>query len=194
MTSTVLVGPETSTVTYEAAFLDRGQADALFAWMLQHAPWQAERPFLFGKHHDVKRQTCAFGTPGLAYRYSGVLREANPWPEVLLGLVHRLHNEVDPRINFALANHYPDGEAYIGPHSDDEADMLPDAPIVGISLGAVRTFRLLPKDGGDSVDVELAHGSALVMWGKTQRHYRHSVPKRLRCKEPRVSLTFRCFQ
>ena len=40
---------------------------------------------------------------------------------------------------------YADGSHYIGPHSDDETQLAPGAPIYSVSWGATRRFRLLPK-------------------------------------------------
>ena len=43
----------------------------------------------------------------------------------------------------------------------------------------------------NNCDVEIENGSLLVMKGKTQHFWQHSIPKRLKVKQRRVNLTFR---
>jgi alkylated DNA repair dioxygenase AlkB len=180
-------------VTYDPAFLSGAEADALFALLQASAPFAAESPVIFGKAHRVARQSCAFGDAGVSYRYAGVLRETAPWPEALLALRARLFALLAARFNFVLCNLYPDGQAGLGWHSDDERDLAPGAPIASLSLGAARDFYLRRGFGDRAVVVKraLAHGSLLVMAGQTQRFYQHQVPKRARCDTPRINLTFR---
>jgi alkylated DNA repair dioxygenase AlkB len=187
----VLSGPSTgSVVTYHPNYLSQEQADSLLSAMIV-APWETETPIVFGKPRQVKRKTCAFGNAGLSYSYSGMRKEAHAWPMGLDFLRATLMLDTGARFNFALANLYPDGEAGIGAHADDEPEIVKDSPIVGISLGSTRDFFLTDKEGHRVAGVALEHGSAIVMWGSTQRHYKHAVPPRKRVKSPRVSLTFR---
>lgn len=176
-------------VTYDAAALGTAEADSLLARMLA-APWQAERLRIYGVERTARRLTCAFGDAGTRYTYSGSTKTPHPFGE-LEGLRAALSEAHGVRFNFALANLYPDGQAGIAAHADDERDIAPGSPIVGVSLGAARDFVLYL--GRERVaSVELGHGSAVAMLGATQEHYRHAVPPRLRVKAPRVSLTFRC--
>lgn len=181
-------------VTYHRNYLGESQANVLLARML-NAPWETETPIVFGKPRTVKRKTCAFGAEGLTYGYSGMTKTARPWIEgggSIIDIRFQLHQDTSWFYNFVLCNLYPDGEAAIGAHADDEEDIEPGSPIVGVSLGASRDFILTDKATGERVtSVELEHGSALVMWEDTQKHYKHALPARKRVKEPRVSLTFR---
>jgi alkylated DNA repair dioxygenase AlkB len=168
------------------------EADALFAHLHAHAPLVPEAPVVFGKVRPVKRESCAFGDPGVRYRYSGLVREALPWPELMLPLVERLRAHTATPFNFVLCNRYPDGDAALGWHADDEVDLMRGASIASISLGATRDFAVRHRDGGTALfTVALAHGSLVVMGGATQEHYRHRVPVRRRCATPRINLTFR---
>ena len=190
---TVLDAPELGArVTYQPAYLEPAHADALLAWLLERAGWQTEAPVIFGKAREVRRRTCAFGDTGLVYRYSGIDRVAVPWPEVLELVLERLRRDVDPRLNFGLGNLYPDGDAAIGKHSDAESDIVRDSPIVGLSVGAERDFVLYDRANQRVAELTLEHGSIVVMWGSTQRNYKHAVPARRRCRAPRVNITFRC--
>ena len=182
-------------VTYAPGFLASPAADALFASLLADAPFIAEEPVVFGKAHKVTRATCAFGDPGVRYRYSGVTREAVPWLDVLAEARSRVEQAVGARFNFVLCTLYPDGKAGLGWHADDERDLSAGAPIASLSLGEARDFHVRRTEGHQlAARVPLAHGSLLVMSGATQGFYQHQVPKRARCRAPRVNLTFRAMR
>lgn len=139
----------------------------------------------------ARRQTCAFGKPGATYRYSQTTKVAAAWPTEL----HALHDEVVRLVgegfNFALVNLYPDGNAALGWHADDERDLAAGAPIVSVSLGATRVFALRNESTGEVRGAVLEHGSMCVMAGETQRRWKHCITKDARAKTPRVSITFR---
>lgn len=179
-------------VTYTPQFLSQGEADALFAAFLADTPFHAEAPVVFGRAHEVRRRTYAYGHPDTRYRYSGVERVAAPWSRELVPVVERISQHAGVRFTFALCNLYPDGAAGLGWHADDERDLARRAPIASLTLGAERDFQMRLGRGGPAVlSVALGHGSLLVMSGATQEHYQHQVPKRARCTTPRVNLTFR---
>lgn len=179
-------------VTYEPAFLPSHDASTWMTRLARSLPLVAEAPVMFGKPILVRRKSCGIGDPGRRYRYSGIERAASPWPEGFEPLLDRLHERTGARFTFALCNLYPDGEAGLGWHADDEDDLVRDAPIASLSLGATRDFAMRAgRHGRACLALALAPGSLLVMEGQTQRHYQHRVPPRLRCTEPRLNLTFR---
>lgn len=155
-------------------------------------PFVAESPVMFGKAITVRRRSCAIGEPGVRYRYSGLERVAHPWPEGFASLLDRVDRAAGARFNFALCNEYADGEVALGWHADDEDDLVEDAPIASLSLGATRDFALRLGSSGPSLrTIALEEGSLLIMGGATQRHYQHRVPARKRCADKRINLTFR---
>mgnify|MGYP000903456280 CR=1 FL=1 len=179
-------------ITYEPAFLDAPTADALLVELARALPLSPEAPVMFGRPITVRRLTCGVGDAGRRYRYSGVERVAHPWPAPVAALLDRLEARTGARFTFALCNFYPDGEVGLGWHADDEHDLAPDAPIASLSLGATRDFMVRPgRSGRATLTVPLDTGSLLVMGGALQRHYQHRVPQRLRCRDPRLNLTFR---
>ncbi|MFO0652085.1 MAG: alpha-ketoglutarate-dependent dioxygenase AlkB [Polyangiales bacterium] len=180
------------TITYEPDFLLRDEADRWMARLSREAPFGVEAPVMFGKATPVRRRSCSFGDPGTRYRYSGVERVANPWPEGFSAILDALRERTGRRFTFALCNLYPDGDAGLGWHADDERDLERDAPIASLSLGAERDFAVrLGREGGACLTLPLAHGSLLIMGGALQRFYQHRVPVRARCAAPRINLTFR---
>jgi alkylated DNA repair dioxygenase AlkB len=91
--------------------------------------------------------------------------------------------------NAVLCNLYRDGNDSVGLHADAEPEM---GPVIGsLSLGAKRLFRLKHKDGSIAFAENLAHGSLLIMAGKTQKNFKHEVPKEPGSTQPRINLTFR---
>lgn len=179
-------------VSYDSAFLDRYESERWFERLATELPFEAEAPVIFGKAIVVRRRSCAIGEPGVRYRYSGVERRAHPWPTGFDALLDRVNRAADARFNFALCNEYADGEVALGWHADDENDLVRDAPIASVSLGATRDFALRRGSSGKaSVTVALESGSLLIMGGATQRFYQHRVPERVRCREKRINLTFR---
>lgn len=92
-----------------------------------------------------------------------------------------------------LVHWYPNGKYYTEEHSDDEKQMVENSPIVIISFGATRTFRIKQKSDGKSRDLPLKDGDVIAMGGSFQNVYTHQIPKE-QVKEPRISLTFRQFK
>lgn len=109
--------------------------------------------------------------------------------------------------NFCLVNYYATGADSISYHSDDERflGLLPS--IASFSLGAKRDFLMkhksVPPKDGDSVATEidnakplklsLASGDMVLMRGKTQANWLHSIPKRKggESDRGRINITFR---
>ncbi len=66
------------------------------------------------------------------------------------------------------------------------------APIVTISLGATRVFRLWAKDKGHA-DFQATHGSVFVLPWETNKGVKHGVPHRASDTGRRISITLRAF-
>lgn len=176
---------------YARHFLPRRCADVLLARSLAEVRWQREQLTLFGRERIAPRLVAYYGESGASYRYSGAARPAAPWPRFLARLAADVGARVGWRFNYALANRYRSGADMLGWHADDEADLGDEPVIATVSVGAERRFRVRPRRGGASVAGTLAHGSLLLMWGRSQRAYKHCVPRTLAPVGERVSYTFR---
>ncbi|KAL8698584.1 MAG: hypothetical protein Q9201_006485 [Fulgogasparrea decipioides] len=109
--------------------------------------------------------------------------------------------------NFCLVNYYASGADSISYHSDDERFLGPDPAIASFSLGAKRDFLMkhkpVPPRDNDLVTEQinsakplkltLASGDMVLMRGKTQANWLHSIPKRKRgeSEKGRINITFR---
>ena len=174
-------------------FIAPDSAASLLHTALADFDWQQERFVMFGRRVAAPRLSVCFGEPGAAYRYSGVERLAQPWPDAVHGLAKQVSSALRWRTNFVLVNRYRSGQDHLGWHSDDERDMGPAPVVATVSIGAPRTFRMAARrKGSPNHDVVLEDGSLFLMWGRSQRHYRHCVPRRLRETGERISFSFRC--
>ena len=145
---------------------------------------------LFNKEKiPIPRLQTSFGNKGISYSYSNSRVVANEWDSFILKVKKRVENITNLRYNFVLINKYRDGNDYIGYHSDDEKEL--SGPIVSITIGAVRDFKLKHKKTKEVITIPLPHNSCLIFDEKTNSRYKHSVPKRKKCKNVRYNLTFR---
>ena len=108
--------------------------------------------------------------------------------------------------NFCLVNYYANGADSISYHSDDERFLGPNPTIASFSLGATRDFCMKhkpipPKDGEPPPEqnlkpplkLPLASGDMVLMRGRTQSQWLHSIPKRKGkgSEGGRINITFR---
>lgn len=157
-------------------------------------PWVQELYLRGGRYVPAPRLTSFHGDPGVSYSYSGVRYTALAFTSALETLRERLHRELGYRFNCALVNLYRDGSDSVGYHADDEPELGPsrhDIAVASLSLGATRRFVLRRRKGAERHELTLPGGSLLVMRGRTQHEYVHSLPKTRRPVGPRVNLTYR---
>lgn len=108
--------------------------------------------------------------------------------------------------NFCLVNYYANGADSISYHSDDERFLGPNPSIASFSLGATRDFCMkhkpMPSKDGEPppeqnnkppLKLPLASGDMVLMRGKTQANWLHSIPKRKGkgSEGGRINITFR---
>jgi alkylated DNA repair dioxygenase AlkB len=100
-------------------------------------------------------------------------------------------------------NYYASGADSISFHSDDERFLGPEPAIASFSLGARRDFLMKhkPPRPGESVSnqakgvkLPLGSGDMVLMKGRTQSNWLHSIPKRTGKNQDdggRINITFR---
>ena len=132
---------------------------------------------------------------GADYHYTGSTNAALPVPPALEPLRAWAQEYIDPRLNGLLLNWYEGAGHYIGPHHDSTRDMIPGVPIVTISFGETRVFRLTRGAGQakETRDFEAADGSVFVLPYETNLAWKHAVPKSARYRGRRISVTLRGF-
>jgi alkylated DNA repair dioxygenase AlkB len=179
-------------VRYWPAAFASAEADALLARLRAGIDWRQEEVVIFGERRRVPRLVAWHGDPGAAYTYSGVRHEPEPWTDALLEVRARVEGLSVHRFNAVLLNLYRSGADGMGWHADDEPELGRDPVVGSVSFGAMRRFRLRHRRRKElALDLELTHGSLLLMEGSTQHHWVHAVPKTARPVGERINLTFR---
>lgn len=152
-------------------------------------------------YHVIRMPSGLVRTPrwqqayGADYQYTGRVNRALPVPPQLRPLLNWARLSIDRRLNGLLLNWY-DGELghYIGKHRDSTKNMCEGCPIVTVSLGAARTFRLRPwRMGKGFVDFPMIDGTSFIMPYDTNLRWTHEVPKRKSESGLRISVTLRGF-
>jgi alkylated DNA repair dioxygenase AlkB len=175
----------------DEGWLNDARASALFRALLEEVRWEQKAIRIAGRHVLQPRLTAWFGDADAIYTYSGLRNAPLPWLPSLIDLRDRLEGEHGVSFNGALLNHYRDGSDSMGYHADDEPELGPNPVVASVSLGETRRFALRHvKDKTARLDLDLTHGSLLVMAGTTQHHFRHAVPKQAG-KGARINITFR---
>jgi len=175
----------------ENHFVQDSEADRIFSLLMSSLAWRQEQILIFGKWVSVPRLMCWYGDPEAVYRYSGVNHDPLPWTDGLLALKMKLEARCQCLFNSVLANLYRDGQDSMGCHADDEKELGVNPVIASLSFGDQRLFKLHHKKRRLTLDIPLNHGSLLVMKGKLQHHWVHSIPKTKQHKSARINLTFR---
>ena len=125
--------------------------------------------------------------------YSGVSHDCSPWDTHCDRTRQDLVRQFNIQFNAALLNYYRNGKDYIAEHSDKEVEP-PDFTVAGLSLGTTRRFYLKSKHNQGTMKMELNSGDLMIMDGRLQELYTHTVPKQS-LKTPgdqgRISITFR---
>lgn len=175
---------ETSWVDVGRGWLDG--ADELYDALVEQVPWRASRLFRYERWVEENRLGASW-------------RPGQPAPHPALVDLHRtLRHRYRPFDGCALVwyRDQGDGQAF---HRDTDMRWLDDTVIVVLSLGAQRPWRLRPRANrhahdprqGATHDLAPAGGDLLVMGGRCQADWEHSVPV---LREPvggRISIQWR---
>jgi len=160
-------------------------------------PNAKHRIMIHGREVETPRWQQAFGQD---YHYTGRVNEALPVPEILAPLLLWAQAGIDARLNGVLLNWYEGPGHYIGQHHDSTKNMVRGAPIVTVSFGETRTFRLTREEKRDkkwvvveTKDFPAPHGTLFVTPYATNEVWKHGVPKSALYTGRRISVTFRAF-
>ncbi len=174
--------------------------DKEFETLWQMHPSEHNRILIHGRQTPIPRWHRAFGND---YRFSGQVATALDVPAILKPLLEWGRVAVDDRLNGILVNWY-DGALghYIGPHHDDQRQLVVGTSIVTVSFGEERLFRMLRArndSAGETMsnckhDFTATTGGVIVIPWSTNRVWKHCVPKSTRYRGRRISITLRAFR
>jgi alkylated DNA repair dioxygenase AlkB len=179
-------------VTFYRNFFDSQKSDNLFQVLLNEINWRQDKMKLYGKEINLPRKTAWYGDRDKSYTFSGIHLDPAPWTPSLLEVKQRIEEIAEAQFNSVLLNLYRHGSDGISWHTDAEPE-LGENPVIGsVSFGGTRRFMFRHRQDQDlKAEVELTHGSFLLMAGETQHFWQHQIPKTSRNVEPRINLTFR---
>jgi alkylated DNA repair dioxygenase AlkB len=177
---------------YHPAFFDKAESDRIFKTLLETIEWKQDKIMMYGKELPLPRLSAWYGDNNKPYTYSGITLNPLPWTDELLLIKGKIEVEAKVKFSSVLINRYRDGQDYVGWHTDAEKE-LGKNPIIGsVNFGATRKFQLRRiDDHKEKFEVELKHGTFLVMGGATQHFWQHQVPKTALKIGERLNLTFR---
>ena len=147
---------------------------------------------LHGRMVQIPRYQQAYGDN---YHFSGQISRAAPVPDLLRPFLDWSREHIHPALSGLLVNWYDGPGHYIGPHHDHTANLIDGTPIVTISFGEARTFRLSRGVGSEKQTLDFAapNGAVFVLPYSTNRVWKHAVPKSTRYTGRRISVTLRAF-
>ncbi|MGD0702034.1 MAG: alpha-ketoglutarate-dependent dioxygenase AlkB [Trebonia sp.] len=167
---------ETSWIEHVPGWLRAG--GSLFDELMATAPWEQRYRYIYARRVTEPRLTAEYKDIAAA-------------PQQLLRSV-----------SATLAQHYGAGYRYLwlnlyrthrdstAWHGDPIGKIQETSTVPVLSLGATRRFLIRPAEGGKSVSLAVASGDLIVMGGRSQRDWRHSVPKQATPAGPRISINF----
>ena len=173
-------------------FLCEDDASEFYNLLFSQTLWRQDKIKLFGREMLIPRLQAWYGDSGAAYHYSGIRLCPMEWTPALNNLKKRIEAGVNASFNSVLVNLYRTGQDSNGWHADNEPELGRNPVIASLSLGASRRFKMRHNHDKElSINLELNHGSLLIMSGNTQSFWKHCVPKTNRIIQPRINLTFR---
>lgn len=184
--------PYDGTVNYYGPIID--DSNDYYDLLLKEVDWQHDQALIFGKLITTKRKVAWYGDTNFEYQYSGIKKIASPWNKTLLALKHKVESITGETFNSCLLNLYHDGSEGMAWHADGEKDLKKEGAIASVTFGAARKFCFKHKVDKLKIDIILAHGSLLIMKGKTQQNWLHRLPPTAKITSPRINLTFRTIQ
>jgi alkylated DNA repair dioxygenase AlkB len=152
----------------------------LFDELHESAPWQQRERRMYDKDVLEPRLVAAWSGDGLA-RLPARLQEIRS----------AVSDHYRAEFDSVLVNLYRDGRDGVSWHGDTVRKTLPEAVVVTVGLGERRRFLLRPGTSGPpAVRLETGHGDLVVMGGRTQHEWQHTVPKAAKAGA-RMSVTMR---
>lgn len=179
-------------LNYLPAFFTKMESDRLMTTLLEEIEWKQDEISMYGKRINLPRLSAWYGENEKSYTYSGIKLEPKPWIGCLLDIKSRIELEANVKFSSVLLNRYRNGQDYVGWHSDSEKELGTNPVIGSVNFGATRKFQFrMASDKTEKFELDLKHGTLLIMQGQTQHYWQHQIPKTTTKIGERINLTFR---
>lgn len=172
-------------------FFSKSESDKFLDALSQGIHWRQESMNMYGKQVAFPRLTAWYGDNNKPYKFSGITLNPFPWTDELLAIKSKIEPICKVEFNSVLLNRYRNGNDSISWHTDAEPELGKNPTIASVNFGATRTFQLRHIVTKEKLEIELNHGSLLIMQGELQHFWQHQVPKTKKIIGERINLTFR---
>lgn len=177
--------------TYITNFFKKSESDILFKNLREKVIWKQESMNMYGRQINFPRLTAWYGESDKPYSFSGITLTPNPWSTEILEIKNKIEPFCRVIFNSVLLNLYRNGNDSISWHTDAEKELGKNPVIASVNFGASRKFQLRHKTTKEKIEIDLEHGSLLIMKGELQHFWKHQVPKTKKKVGERINLTFR---
>ncbi len=187
-----IINLKNAELLYQPSFFEKIESDRIFKKLLETIEWKQDKIRMYGKELPLPRLSAWYGDNNKPYTYSGITLNPLPWTDELLQIKEKIEAQAKVKFSSVLLNRYRNGQDYVGWHTDAERE-LGNNPVIGsVNFGATRKFQLRRiDDHKEKYELELKHGTLLLMRGETQHYWQHQVPKTSTNIGERLNLTFR---
>ncbi len=172
-------------------FFSHGEGEYYFHKLHNDIIWNQESISVYGKEVNIPRLTAWYGNNDKVYSFSGITLQPLKWTETLLSIKHKVENLVNIEFNSVLLNYYRNGKDSISWHTDAEKELGLNPVIASVSFGSPRKFQLRHINTHEKLELNLTHGSLIIMQGELQHYWQHRIPKTKLPVKERINLTFR---
>jgi len=172
-------------------FFSKSDSDLLLKNLRSNIIWKQESMIMYGKKINFPRLTAWYGNNDKPYSFSGITLQPLPWSSEIISIKSKIESVAKTVFNSVLLNLYRDGNDSISWHTDAEKELGINPVIASVNFGATRKFQLRNIKTKEKLEIELAHGSLLIMQGELQHFWQHQVPKTSKIIGERINLTFR---
>ena len=194
--SSRLILNDNGNVTLSEDFFCQTESNEILKTLIEEIEWKQEYIRMYGKSIPIPRLTAWYGDNDKPYTYSGITMTPKGWHPVLLSIKNRIESASDRVFNSVLLNYYRNGNDSVAWHSDNETELGENPSIGSVSFGEPRKFSLKHKNPEHPnhkkpIDIQLTHGSFLLMDGECQSFWLHQIAKTKKKVGARINLTFR---
>ena len=182
---------ENGEIQFYPNFFTKSESDILLKALKDNIKWKQESMNMYGRRIDFPRLTAWYGDNDKPYSFSGITLQPHAWNEEILQIKEKIEPSSGVVFNSVLLNLYRSGNDSISWHTDAEKELGLNPIIASVNFGATRKFQLRHIKTKEKLEIELTHGSLLIMQGELQHFWQHQVPKTSKPVSERINLTFR---
>lgn len=198
----VIINEDESNVVIFREWLNKEKSSKLFDFLIKNCDFIQQYASYDGKEFKIPRKQffCGDNTDKI-HKYksnSSLGSKLNEWIPEIKDIRDRIHKEFNIYLDSCLINYYENGNDYISYHSDRETKP-PMQFVATVSLGVTRNFYFRSKNkflqNGKLkyklIKLQLNSGDLVLMYGRTQELWNHSIIKQPNITESRISITLR---